>query len=57
MLTSAAIGACDRLPVGCAVLGVVLLSLLLWAILLILLWQLFGTQSVGDFQKTLNAGS
>jgi len=38
MLLSTAIGAWDRLPVGCAVLVIVLLSLLLWAILWILLW-------------------
>ncbi len=32
-------------------LVLVLLSLLLWAMLLILLWQLFGTERVADFQE------
>ena len=44
MLTSAASGAGDGWPVGCAVLVAVLLSLLLWAMLLVLLWQLFSTE-------------
>jgi len=46
MPTSTAIGAWDRLPVGCAVLVIVLLSLLLWAISWFLLWRLFGTEEV-----------
>jgi hypothetical protein len=53
MLTSAAIGAGDRWPVGCALLVAVLLSLLLWAILWILLWRLFGTEGVADFQQNI----
>jgi len=53
MLTSAAIGAGDRWPVGCALLVAVLLSLLLWAILWILLWRLFGTEGVTDFQQNI----
>ena len=57
MLTSTAIGAWDRLPVGYAMLVIVLLSLLLWAILLILLWRLFDTESVADFQENISAGS
>jgi putative ABC transport system ATP-binding protein len=39
MLTSTAIGAWDSLPVGYAMLVIVLLSLILWAILLTLLWR------------------
>jgi hypothetical protein len=38
-------------------LVIVLLSLLLWAILLILLWRLFDTESVADFQENISAGS
>ena len=53
MLTSAAIGAGDRWPVGWALLVAVLLSLLLWAILWILLWRLFGTEGVADFQQNI----
>jgi hypothetical protein len=53
MLTSAAIGAGDRWPVGCALLVAVLLSLFLWAILWILLWRLFGTEGVADFQQNI----
>ena len=53
MLTSAAIGAEDRWPVGCALLVTVLLSLLLWAILWILLWGLFGTEGVADSQQNI----
>ena len=53
MLTSAAIGAGDRWPVGCALLVAVLLSLLLWAILWILLWQLFSTKGITDFQQNI----
>ncbi len=34
-------------------LVIVLLSLLLWAILLILLWQLFDTESAADFQENI----
>jgi hypothetical protein len=34
-------------------LVIVLLSLLLWAILLILLWRLFDTESVADFQENI----
>jgi len=56
MLTSTAIVAWDRLPVGYAVLVIVLLSLLLWAILLILLWRLFATESVPEFQENIGAG-
>ena len=37
-------------------LVIVLLLLLLWAILLILLWRLFDTESVADFQENINAG-
>jgi hypothetical protein len=55
MLT--AIGAQVEGPIGCAVLVAILLSLLLWAILLILLWRLFGTEGGTDFQETLKAGS
>ena len=51
------IGAGDRLPAGCEVLVIVLLSLLLWAILLILLGRSFDTESVADFRETLNVGS
>ena len=51
MLISTAIGAGDRLPIGCAVLVIVLLSLLLWAISWFLLWRLFGTESVAHFQQ------
>jgi hypothetical protein len=50
MLTSAAIGAGDRWPVGCALLIALLLSLLLWAMLWILLWRLFGSESVANFR-------
>jgi hypothetical protein len=53
MLLSTAIGAWDRLPVGCAVLVIVLLSLLLWAILWILLWPLLGTKGVADLTPQL----
>jgi hypothetical protein len=53
MITSAAIGAGDRWPVGCALLVAVLLSLLLGAILWILLWRLFGTEGVADFQQNI----
>jgi len=53
MLTSTAIGAGDRLPVGCAVLVIILLSLLLWAILLIPLWQLFDIESVAEFRENI----
>src|SRR5260370_18752921 len=53
MHTSISIGAWDRLPVGYAMLVIVLLSLLLWAILLILLWQLFDTESAADFQENI----
>jgi hypothetical protein len=53
MHTSIAIGAWDRLPLGYAMLVIVLLSLLLWAILLILLWQLFDTESAADFQENI----
>ena len=53
MLTSAAIGAGDRWPVGCALLVVVVLSLLLWAILWILVWRLFGTEGFADFQQNI----
>jgi hypothetical protein len=56
MLTCTAIGAWDRLPVGYAMLVIVLLSLLLWAIMLILLWRLFDTQSVDDFQENISVG-
>jgi len=52
MLVSTAIGAGDRLPVGYAMLVIVLLSLLLWAIALILLWRLFDAERVGDFQES-----
>ena len=55
MLT--AIGVQVEGPIGCAVLVAILLSLLLWAILLILLWRLFGTEGGTDFQETLKAGS
>ena len=51
MLTSTAIVAGDRWPVGCAVLVVALLSLLLWALLWILLWQLFSTPGGADLQE------
>jgi hypothetical protein len=50
MLTSAAIGAGDRWPVGCGLLVALLVSLLLWTILWILLWRLFGTDSVANFR-------
>jgi hypothetical protein len=53
MHTSIAIGAWEPLPVGYAMLVIVLLSLLLWAILLILLWQLFDTESAADFQENI----
>jgi hypothetical protein len=53
MLTSTAIGAGDQLPVGWAVLVIILLSLLLWAIVLILLWRLFDTESVADFRVNI----
>jgi len=56
MPTSTAIGAWDRLPVGCAVLVIVLLSLLLWAILLILLWRLFVTEGIADIQEDIKSG-
>jgi hypothetical protein len=50
-----AIGGWDRLPGGYAMLITVLLSLLLWAILLILLWRLFDTERVADFQENIAA--
>jgi len=59
MLTSTAqlvldhVDAGDRLPVGCAVLVAILLSLLLWAILAILLWRLFDAQSFIDFRQNI----
>ena len=53
MLTATAMGAWDRLPAGCAVLVIVLLSFLLWAILGILFWRLFGTERVADFQQDI----
>jgi hypothetical protein len=53
MLTSTAIGAGDQLPVGWAVLVIVLLSLLIWAILMILIWRLFDTKSVADFLENI----
>ena len=56
MLTSTAIAAADRQPVGCAVLVIVLLSLLLWAILLILLWRLFVTEGLSDIQENIKCG-
>jgi hypothetical protein len=47
VLTPANVGAGDRLPVGCAVLVIVALSLLLWVILLIpLLWLFHGIADV-----------
>ena len=53
MLTTTAIGAGDRLPVGRAVLVIVLLSLLLWAILLMPLWRLFDIERVADFRENI----
>jgi hypothetical protein len=53
MLISTAIGAGDRLPVGCTVLVIVLLSLLLWAVLWLLLWRLFGTEGVADLHQNI----
>jgi hypothetical protein len=44
-------GAGDRLPVGCAVLVIIALSLLLWAILLILLLRLFD--AVADYRGNM----
>jgi hypothetical protein len=46
MATWTAVGAWDTLPVGCAVLVIVLLSLLSWAISWFLLSRLFGTEEV-----------
>src|SRR5437879_3776096 len=43
----------DRLPVGCAVLLVIPVSLLLWAVVWLLLWRLFGTGRAVDFQQNL----
>ena len=56
MRTSAAIGAGDRWHVGCVVLVVVLLSLLLWAMLMILLWRLFVTEGIADIQEDIKSG-
>ena len=42
------------MPAGYAILVIVLLSLLLWAILLMLRWRLFDTESFANFQENLS---
>jgi hypothetical protein len=53
VLAADQIGTAERLPVGYAVLVIVVLILLLWAILLILLWGSSRTEGLSNIRRWL----